>query len=86
MQRARAEEVLRFSLRPVFEPRSSFRELRVRPPRQGEVGQAGQASDGPRAATIEAWLIQRKRLQGLDDVRLSYSSLDGAPKREFGHR
>ncbi len=28
-------EELRFSLRPVFEPRSSFRELRVRPGRQG---------------------------------------------------
>ncbi|MEM7586669.1 MAG: hypothetical protein AAF560_24990, partial [Acidobacteriota bacterium] len=31
----RLEEELRFSLRPVYEPRSSFRELRERQPRQG---------------------------------------------------
>ncbi len=33
-------EELRFSLRPVFEPRSSFRELRERPPQRGRAGRA----------------------------------------------
>jgi hypothetical protein len=35
---SRVAEELRFSLRPIFEPRSSFRELRERPPRQGGRG------------------------------------------------
>ena len=35
---SRLERELRFSLRPVFEPRSSFRELRERPPRRGRGG------------------------------------------------
>ncbi len=36
----RLAEELRFSLRPVFEPRSSFRELRVRPSGGGQAGRA----------------------------------------------
>lgn len=36
---SRLAEELRFSLRPVFEPRSSFRELRTRPPGRGSSGQ-----------------------------------------------
>ncbi len=36
----RLEKELRFSLRPVFEPRSSFRELRERPPGRGRAGRA----------------------------------------------
>ncbi len=41
---ARLEKVLRFSLRPVFEPRSSFRELRQRPPGRGRAGQTQRSS------------------------------------------
>lgn len=37
---------LRFSLRPVFEPRSSFRELRVRPQRQLATGRAFRSRRG----------------------------------------
>jgi len=40
------ERELRFSLRPVFEPRSSFRELRVRPPRRGDQQGAFQSNSG----------------------------------------
>jgi len=36
-------EELRFSLRPVFEPRSSFRELRVRPRREGRLGRVARS-------------------------------------------
>lgn len=40
------EDELRFSLRPVFEPRSSFRELRVRPQRQGRADRASRFGSG----------------------------------------
>ena len=47
---SRLAETLRFSLRPVFEPRSSFRELRVRPTRQrvGEGALRSRRGIGPR--------------------------------------
>jgi hypothetical protein len=43
---SKLEEKLRFSLRPVFEPRSGFRELRERPPRRGRGGRAGRSGSG----------------------------------------
>ncbi len=51
---ARLAEELRFSLRPVFEPRSSFRELRVQPPGRGRRDRALRSrrslSPGPQGA------------------------------------
>ncbi len=42
----RLESVLRFSLRPVYEPRSSFRELRERPSGQGQQQRALRSNAG----------------------------------------
>ena len=50
----RLAEKLRFSLRPVFEPRSSFRELRERPLRRGQTGRALRSRRGLTPGALSA--------------------------------